>query len=243
MDARLKEIVDNFEKMKIGVDEPFKFHCTMCGKCCIHREDILLTPKDIYCMAKELNTTPKELFEQYCETYVGSDSRIPIVRLKSRGSVKRCPLLKDRKCLVHKAKPIVCAMFPIGRCITMDQEAASAAHITAGDIQFIFMPPGCGDDTETQTVREWLSEFGIPVEDTFFMKWNQVITELSEILRDAEKVYNDHTMELAWTAAFVGIYMHYDMKKEFFPQFEQNAEDILSLMRMILTDESGEEHV
>ena len=28
MDTRLKEIVDNFEKMKIGVDEPFKFHCT-----------------------------------------------------------------------------------------------------------------------------------------------------------------------------------------------------------------------
>ena len=31
MDTRLKEIVDNFEKMEIGVDEPFKFHCTVCG--------------------------------------------------------------------------------------------------------------------------------------------------------------------------------------------------------------------
>ena len=56
MDTRLKEIVDNFEKMKIGVDEPFKFHCTMCGKCCINREDILLTPKDLYNMSKELKT-------------------------------------------------------------------------------------------------------------------------------------------------------------------------------------------
>lgn len=35
MDKRLKEIVDNFDSMKIGVDEPFRFHCTMCGKCCI----------------------------------------------------------------------------------------------------------------------------------------------------------------------------------------------------------------
>lgn len=35
MDNRLKEIVDNFDQMKIGLDEPFKFHCTMCGKCCI----------------------------------------------------------------------------------------------------------------------------------------------------------------------------------------------------------------
>ena len=70
MDKRLKEIVDNFDSMKIGVDEPFRFHCTMCGKCCINREDILLTPRDMYCMAKELQITPKELFDQYCETYI-----------------------------------------------------------------------------------------------------------------------------------------------------------------------------
>ena len=47
MDKRLKNIRDNLESMKIGLDEPFKFHCTMCGECCIHREDILLSPKDI----------------------------------------------------------------------------------------------------------------------------------------------------------------------------------------------------
>lgn len=124
MDKRLKEIVDNFDSMKIGVDEPFRFHCTMCGKCCINREDILLTPRDIYCMAKELQISPEELFKRYCETYIGHDSCIPIVRLKPRGSIKRCPLLKDRKCSVHKAKPGVCAMFPIGRCVTVDQKAA-----------------------------------------------------------------------------------------------------------------------
>lgn len=52
MDNRLKEIVDNFDSLKIGLDEPFRFHCTMCGKCCINREDILLTPRDMYSMVK-----------------------------------------------------------------------------------------------------------------------------------------------------------------------------------------------
>lgn len=73
MDTRLKEIVDNFEKMKIGVDEPFKFHCTMCGKCCINREDILLTPKDLYNMAKELKITPNDFVSRYCDVYVGEE--------------------------------------------------------------------------------------------------------------------------------------------------------------------------
>lgn len=62
MDNRLKEIVDNFDQMKIGLDEPFKFHCTMCGKCCIDREDILLTPRDIYNMSKELGLNPRDFF-------------------------------------------------------------------------------------------------------------------------------------------------------------------------------------
>lgn len=39
-------------------------------------------------MSKELNITPNELFEKYCEMYIGSDSRMPIVRLKPRGSIR-----------------------------------------------------------------------------------------------------------------------------------------------------------
>ncbi len=243
MDTRLKEIVDNFETMKIGVDEPFKFHCTMCGKCCINREDILLTPRDIYNMSKELEITPEVLFKQYCETYIGSDSRIPIVRLKPRGSVKRCPLLKDRKCSVHKAKPTVCAMFPIGRCIMIDAKKESSLQLAPGDTQFIFTAPGCGDDTKTHTVREWLSAFGIPLEDEYFIKWQQTIVELGSIFRKVEKSFQAKTMDLAWTAAFVGLYLNYDMAKDFRPQFEENRQKLLELMRLPLACESGEAHV
>ena len=54
MDPRLKEIVDNFDAWKIGLDDSFQFHCTECGKCCINREDILLTPRDLFNAAKAL---------------------------------------------------------------------------------------------------------------------------------------------------------------------------------------------
>ena len=242
MDKRLKEIVDNFDSMKIGADEPFRFHCTMCGRCCINREDILLTPRDIYRMAKELQISPEELFKRYCETYIGHDSCIPIVRLKPRGSVKRCPLLKDRKCSVHKAKPGVCAMFPIGRCVTVDQKAAKTVNAKIGEIQYVFTNPGCGDNAETHTVREWLSEFGIPVEDEFFKLWHQKIFQLGSIFRKAEKVCSDHTMELAWTATFVALYLEYDTSKEFLPQFEENSEKILNLMRMMPASKDGVNH-
>jgi Fe-S-cluster containining protein len=101
----IKEIKEQLGYEEIGLDDTFVFHCTQCGKCCIHRDDILLSPKDLFNIAKKFQITPENALEQYCETYIGSNSRFPVVRLKPQGSVKRCPLLKDRKCLVHDVKP------------------------------------------------------------------------------------------------------------------------------------------
>ena len=237
MDERLKEIVDHFEAMKIGLDETFRFHCTMCGKCCINREDILLSPKDIYGMSKELGIKPEKMFEQYCEVYIGPDSKVPIVRLKPRGSVKRCPLLKNRKCMVHKVKPTVCAMFPIGRCLMATNPKEGLNDITQSQMQYIFSNPGCGDGSETQTVREYLESFGIPVEDNFFLKWQQAILDMGNFSRKIEKTVSQETMELVWTAAFTGIYLHYDIGQEFMTQFESNSKNFFDMLNAVFRKE------
>lgn len=234
MDKRLQYIAENLDAMTVGVDEPFKFHCDMCGKCCINREDILLNAKDIYNMAKELQMEPVDMFKKYCETYIGESSRIPIVRIKPRGSIKRCPLMKEHKCSVHKAKPTVCAMFPIGRCIKMDASNQNV-EINTSDIRYIFTDPGCGDNSETHTVREWLGEFGIPLEDEFFLAWNRMISELGAIFHKGEKVLSEEGMMTAWNLTFVKIYLDYDMTKEFLPQFKENAAEVLAVMRTMPT--------
>lgn len=236
MDQRRKDMLGNIEKMKIGMDEPFKFRCTMCGQCCIHREDILLNPKDVYNIAKELQLTPQEMCEQYCESYIGSDSRMPVVRIKPRGSVQRCPFLKKRKCSIHDAKPTVCAMFPIGRCVISDESTAKKMNIPSGRVQYIFTNPGCGDGTETHTVREWLETFDIPLEDTYFLQWNQVLITLCTHFRKAEKQCSNRQMKLAWFATYVGLYLAYDMEKEFLPQFEENVKKITELIQTLPTN-------
>ena len=38
-----------------------------------------------------------------------------------------------------------------------------------------------------------------------------------------EKAVSQETMELVWTAAFTGMYLHYDIGQEFVPQFESNS--------------------
>ena len=232
MDKRLQYIAENLDSMLIGVDEPFKFHCDMCGKCCINREDILLNAKDVYNMAKELRMEPVDMVKTYCETYIGDSSRIPIVRIKPRGSIQRCPLMKNHKCSVHKAKPTVCAMFPIGRCIQMDAKKTDT-KFTVSDIKYIFTNPGCGDDSGSHTVREWLNEFGIPLEDEFFLAWNQLISELGNVFRKGEKVLSEDGMNAVWNLTFVKLYLDYDMSKDFMSQFKENVAEILAVMRMM----------
>ena len=231
MDQRLKHIVDNFETMKIGLDEKFKFNCTMCGKCCIDRDDILLTPKDLFKISNALGLIISDFLKQYCEVYIGHSSKVPIVRLLPVGPMKRCPLLKGNRCAVHHVKPVVCAMFPIGRCLQLDDESKRNGEFTARDIQYIFTNPGCGDKRKEHTVREWLKDFNISDEDEFFVKWHQTIAVLSRFMRENESKLDEHYLNGLENLIFLVLYLSYDFEKDFFPQFVYNADLLIEKIK------------
>lgn len=228
--------ITRFEQRQLGLDDTFRFHCTMCGKCCINREDILLPPRDLYAMAKELNLTPKEFFDKYCEVYIGSDTRIPVVRLKPVGAVKRCPLLKDRKCSVHQAKPTICALFPIGRFMLSEKFEGKLTNQKTG---YFFVNPGCGDDSETQTVRDWLNAFGIPLEDPFFKVWQDALINLSMEMQRIEKSIGGELMNDIWSMLFWVMYLDYDMEKDFMEQFMEKQDMMISLLKMLPISKGG----
>lgn len=231
MDQRLQYIAEHYDDMCIGTEERFRFHCTQCGKCCINREDILLNAKDLYNISKELGLSPADTVAQYGEVYVGQTSRIPIVRLKPRGSIKRCPLLKDRKCSVHKAKPTVCALFPLGRGIKLEAEkAAGPDAIERAGIQYIINPITCGDTSEEHTVREWVESFGLPVCDEDFLTWQKVLFKVRQQLVELEKMLPDQSMELIWSIAYQAMYLDYDIQKDFREQFQNNTDKLIDAL-------------
>lgn len=239
MSEKLQNIAEQFEAMKIDVDQPFRFRCTMCGECCVGRRDILLNPKDIYGMAEELGLTPKEFIGEYGEAYIGRDSRTPVVRLKPQGAGEVCPLLAGKRCSLQKRKPTVCALFPIGRILELEADSLWEKEATTARIRYIFTDPGCGDYGEVHTVREWLGRFGISLEDEFFIKWQGTVLRMSQIFREIEGAAEKDFMEMVWSAAFVGLYLNYDMEKAFMPQFERNRREVLNLLCAAPLEESG----
>ena len=227
MDPRLKHIVDHYDTFKIGTDEPFPFHCVQCGKCCVHREDILLNPQDLFRMAKHLGQTPKDVVIHYCEVYTGPDSRMPLVRLLPEGEDHHCPFLVRSKCRIHEAKPTVCAMYPIGRALRVDRGTGSGEP---PGIDYLFDPPGCGDQSETHTVREWLGSFHIPVDDPFFLEWQQGSMFLCESFRELEQASEIATAVLVRPMVYQRLYLDYSLQGEFLPQFRKNMEAVRQLV-------------
>ena len=225
-----EEMFRELESMTIGLDDTFKFHCDQCGKCCTHREDIILSPMDIFKMAKELKISTVDFYHEYCVFNIGEHTRMPIVRLASEGKDTHCVLLKNHRCSVHKVKPAVCAMFPLGRYMSFEKDDYNAESIDTSKVKYLLQPPECGDESETHTVREWLSGFDIKLEDEAFVQWQKAISRFSNKFKELEKKQDMLTMMEIWFVVRVSLYLQYDTSMDFLPQFNYNVENLLKLL-------------
>jgi len=238
-----REFFAGIDKITLGLDDSFKFHCTMCGACCVNRDDIMLNPRDVYRIAKYLEMEPVEFFKSYCSYYIGDSSRMPIVKLNAVGPMKRCPLLKGKQCAVQSVKPSVCALFPLGRYMKFETENFTPENIAKGQVRYMLQDVDCGDKSETHTVREWLKDFDIETADETYIQWNIAIAEIGRLLKKAEKCMSEKTMEIVWGAALSALYLNYSTEDEFLTQFKQNVKEISAVLSLVDLAEVQEDGV
>jgi len=229
------EILDNFQDHLLGIDDTFKFKCLECGKCCRNREDLLLNSRDLFNIAKKLGISMEQALEQYCETYIGKDSKMPVVRLKPQGAGRVCPLLKkDGKCSVHDSKPTVCALFPLGRVVAGEEISDGLQPNKPMQLMYILNPVSCGRRKHKNTVRSWLEKFNIPIDDEFYILWGQLLVSLSiSVSEYEEQEVSDQIMELLWQNIGAALYVAYDTKKDFMEQFIKNCTTIQGLFNTL----------
>jgi len=216
-----KELFDNLEQLKIGLDDPFYFKCRSCGKCCKNREDILLSPHDLFQIAKHFGKTVQTIAEEYCHCYIGQNSRFPIIRLRPRGVNNACPFLVDKKCQIHACKPAVCALFPLGRfLLAKEPQGNEPLEYTAG---YILQSTECGSRKKSNTVRQWLEKFDVPVDDPFYTEWNMFRGDTSITLRKLEETITEQLFVDLQNALIELLYIQYNTAEEFLPQFSKRV--------------------
>jgi len=77
-----------------------------------------------------------------------------------------------------------------------------------------------------------LDKFGIPVEDEFFIKWNETVFKLITTMQryEGKGGITNRTLEMLWSAIYQSLYIDYDIHQEFYPQFEVNVTKILGTL-------------
>ena len=216
-------------KCPLKPGEKFRFHCDQCGDCCRHREDILLTPFDLFRIAGHLGITPGEVVKTYCEVYVGSSSHFPVVRLLPVGEDKACPFLKDNCCSIHASKPTVCALFPLGRAMQYgalegDQERK---------LFYFLQDTNCGLRDQTHTVEEWLGEFELESSEAWFLEWTDVLGKFVTLIHQLEAMLSDKLMETILNIVFSEVYLNYHQGMDFMGQFRGNYQKLLGVLQDI----------
>ena len=124
-------------------------------------------------------------------------------------------------------------MFPLGRYVIADPEKYAKGEVVMSEVRYLLQPPECGDDSETHTVRDWLGDFDIALEDKAFVRWNQVMGEISAMLRELEKKWDIMTMMDVWFMTRIILYENYEHDMEFMPQFEFNVSGLKALLQDI----------
>ena len=151
---------------------------------------------------------------------------------------------KNNKCSVHKAKPSVCGLYPLGRSVRYVMDKQGKPDLEKSEVVYFHGGCFCGSQNGHQTVLEWLEEFHLLQNESFFLQWSYVLIETSQFLRRVEKlVTNKNIMDMVWSMVFGLLYVRYDTEKEFPLQFEQNVkqlkEHIADIERLGVPDHGG----
>ena len=204
----------------LGLDDTFQFTCKACGKCCRNRKDIVLTPYDVFRLARHLGRTPEEIINRYCSVYEGSNSHFPVVWLKPVPPDTRCPFLINKKCAVHAAKPVLCRTYPLARI----------SGRTPEDTRFYFNGASCKHEPKPITVREWIADVASEESAQAAAVWMNALSCVLVPIQPDKLNCSKETREQILQEVFCHLWLFYDTKGEFASQLETNVSALRNRM-------------
>ena len=230
--------------------DTFKFTCVQCGECCRNRDDVLLTPFDVFRLCKATGLNAAEFIMKYCSVYPGGTSKLPIVSIKyrpvyngSRVIGTRCPFLGKRDglhfCRVQDAKPFVCFSYPLGKVCF---ENTKTEYILQSDCDCAGARKATREDI-TQVVEDWmLGEEKLDMEERYSEIFYGFLTNYRSWINVDELAENKKALPLykKWLVLVADLlYCSYDFSADetvFLEQLKVNISMIEELCKVIVTE-------
>jgi uncharacterized protein len=143
---------------RLGRGDRFRFAChpgLECFNQCCANVNILLTPLDVFRLARCTGLTTGQLLARHTLVPFSENQKLPFVFLRMKDDERKCcPFVTDQGCGVYEARPWPCRMYPIG-------EASPEDARTQGDpFYFLVREDHCRGHRQPRnwTVGEWLDD-------------------------------------------------------------------------------------
>ncbi len=220
-EPELKAALDQCPRLKPG--DEFSFACAGCGDCCRNRRDLVLSGLDLYRLARWMRLGPRTVAEAFCRREVGNKSLLPILVLRPSARTGDCPFLEGDGCSVHPARPLACALYPLGQSIDPD----------TARVEYFPQLPLCGTAAPGRTLAEYLEHSGVTERAGTDASWAVECTRLSDLLRAAGG--REHSrFAPAVRRIERALYYDYSTRDEFYPQFRENLDSLYPVLRKLL---------
>jgi len=203
----------------LDLDDTIPFDCKVCGSCCKDRHDLILTPYDVFRLARYLTRTTEEIIRNYCEVYERRNSHLPVVRVLPRPPEACCPFLRNRKCAVHPAKPILCRVFPLAKVVKC---------VGSKPGYYFNEMPSCKHGDGPVTIREWVGNAASEESDRAATGWVDSVFYITPLLENINLNLNQRSR--IFKAMFTYWYLMYNVKLEFTPQLKDNTDSLYTYM-------------
>lgn len=252
---KLKEKLSKGELEFLTEYSEFVFACDQCGHCCRNRDDILLTPYDIYNLVKATGKTVDEILKKYGNLYIGDGSRLPIVQLRYREEPDgntTCYFLGQKEgkhyCRVNAYKPGVCRTFPLGKLSGGEEHNNNTKIYSVKYFCQECDDPNCkgGIRANKENIKQRLIDWvGGPEKKRLMDKYSEIFsTFLIEyknefVDRKIEKKLDPLSRLLFFKYITDLIYFNYDFNvgdDEFLDNMNFNLQGVLSLVKDIEKD-------
>lgn len=217
MPGRFAESMELEALPRIAPEEEFPFVCAGCGDCCRARRDILLSGLDLYRLARRLGLPPRTVAEAFCRETPGT---LPGLRLMPSRRSGNCPFLDGGGCAVHDARPLACALYPLGQAIDLETLRT----------EYYIQPPLCGVRVPGRTLQNYLEDSGVLERAGTDAFW---VRSCVALLRRLEGVQH-YPRAAVRNCLLRALYYDYDFRDDFQPQFNANLARLEPLLSRLL---------
>ena len=208
---------------RLAARDSFPFACAGCGGCCRGRRDLVLSGYDLYRIARRLGLSPHIVAGAFCKSYLAPQTLLPALRLTPDPKTGNCRFFEGSACAIHAARPLACALYPLGQSID---------PVTA-QMEYFCQTPLCGTSAgEGRTLNDYLQDAAILDRAGIDARWAVVCTRLSEQLQAAGKDHPNFSAAVKRTER--ALYYDYELGDDFYPQFQQNIETLQPLLDTLL---------